>query len=163
MDLIINFLSIFCSRWTYYELCRTKTRRKYLRLRPVDTTDTLSFLERTHCLLWTEHTVSFGQNTLSSLNRTHCLFLDRTHCSLSEEHIVFFGRNTLSSVARRHCPFWQELIVFIGKKTLSSLERTHCLLSNEKSRENLLTVPKKFTWECLYLKCLQRYKIETPI
>jgi len=32
-DLIINFLAIFCSRWTYYELCTTKTRRKYLRLR----------------------------------------------------------------------------------------------------------------------------------
>ena len=113
MDLIINFLAIFCSRWTYYELCRTKTRRKYLRLRSLDTT---------HCPLWKRHIVLCGQNTLCSLNRAHCLFWT--------EHIVLL-QNTLSSVPSTHCPLWQEDIVLFGKNTLSSLEGTHCLLWKE--------------------------------
>ena len=112
MDLIINFLAIFCSRWTYYELCTTKTWRKYLRLRPMDTT---------HCPPWKGHIVFVGLNILSSLNRTHCLRW--------KEHIVFFGKNTLSSLARTHCLLWPEHIVFVGKNTLSSLEGTQLPLS----------------------------------
>ena len=80
------------------------------------------------CALWTRHIVLFGKETLSSVDRTHCLLWtedivyfeqNRTHCLLWTEHTVLFQKNTLSSLARTHCPLWKERIVFFGKNTLN--------------------------------------------
>ena len=36
MDVAGRFLAIFCFRWTYYEVCTTENRQKYVRLRRRD-------------------------------------------------------------------------------------------------------------------------------
>ena len=92
--------------------------------------DTLSSLEKTEWPPWREHNVHFANDTMSPL--------DMTQCPLWTRHSVLSGHDKMSSLettqcplwkrhhvlfGKAHCPRWKRHIVLVGKDTQSSLEK----------------------------------------